>query len=364
MLTKQQEVRARLEQEPVRFFQEELEPLLDAARRDLARLVNADPEGLAFVPNATHGVNTVLRSLSFKEGDELLTTDHEYNACKNALDYVATRSGARVVVAKVPFPVDSPDSLFDAIMAAVTPRTRLLLVDHVSSPTALVFPVARLVLELRARGIETLVDGAHAVGMLRLDLQALGAAYYTSNCHKWLCAPKVCAFLHVREDLRDAIVPLAISHGANIDRPGRSRFRLLFDWTGTSDPSAILSIPTAIEFLGGLVPGGLRGLEERNHALALYGRDLVCQALGVETPAPASMLGSMATIPLPPDPGAASRSIFDLDPLQKALMQRFHIQVPVFAWPKAGQRCVRLSAQAYNGPEDYARLAGGLGALL
>jgi len=359
VLARQAELRAQLEREPVRFFHGALEPLLDAARLELARFVGADPEGLAFVTNATQGVNAVLRALSFGEGDELLVTDHEYNACRNALDFVAERSRARVVVARVPFPIDGPDAVVDAVLRSVTPRTRLALLDHVTSPTALVFPIATLVRELRARGVETLVDGAHAVGMVPLDLESLGAAYYTSNCHKWLCAPKGCAFLHVREDLRDRVVPLAISHGKNLERPGRSRFRLLFDWTGTQDPTAYLALPAAFAFLGSLAPGGIRGVAEENHALAVWGRALVCDALGVKPAAPESMLGSMATVPLRPDP-AAKGSLATTDPLQLALMERFHIEIPVFPWPDGGGRCLRLSAQVYNRPSEYERLAEAL----
>jgi isopenicillin-N epimerase len=361
---RQSELRAQLEKEPVRFFNHTFEPLLDAARDALAAFVHADPEGLVFVTNATQGVNTVLRSLSFTEGDELLTTDHEYNACKNALDFVASRTGARVVVAKVPFPISSADAVLDAVRACVTPRTRLLLIDHVTSPTALIFPVAQLVSELRATGVETLVDGAHAVGMLPLDLEALGAAFYTSNCHKWLCAPKGCAFLHVREDWRERIVPLSISHGMNMERPSRSRFRLLFDWTGTHDSSAYLCIPAVLAFLESVVPGGAHALAARNHALALWGREVVCDALGATPAAPASMLGSMASIPLPLDAGSTTTTVFQEDALQTALMEQFHIEIPVFPWPRGSGRCIRLSAQAYNQPEDYVRLAEALSAVL
>lgn len=360
---RQSEIRTRLERHPGRFFMQDLEPLVDAVREELATFIHASAGGLAFVHNATAGVNTVLRSLSFQEGDELLTTDHEYNACKNALDFVAQRSGARVVVAKVPFPIDGPDAVVDAVLACVTPKTRLLLIDHVTSPTALIFPIGRIVRELRDRGVETLVDGAHAVGMLPLDLEAIGAAFYTSNCHKWLAAPKGCAFLHVREDWRDRVVPLSISHGRNAERPDRSRFRLLFDWTGTEDPSPFLSIPAALEFLGSLVPGGVRGLGERNHALAVWGRGVVCERLGLKPAAPEAMLGSMAAIPLPPPARPGNPSLFVADPLQVALMEQYRIEIPVFPWP-AGGRCIRLSAQAYNRAEDYVKLADALAKLM
>ena len=186
VLQRQNELRAEMEREPVRFVHRELEGRLDAARAALAAFVGCDPDDLAFVPNATTGVNTVLRSLAFAPGDELLTTDHEYNACRNALDFVAARTGAKVVVAAIPFPLQSGQQVIDAVLAKATARTKLLLIDHVTSPTGLVLPIAPIVAALRDRGVETLVDGAHAPGMLPLALDRLGAAYYTGNCHKWL----------------------------------------------------------------------------------------------------------------------------------------------------------------------------------
>ena len=359
VLAVQDGYRARLEQEPVRFLVRELEPLLDAARARVAGFVGADAAGLAFVPNATAGVNAVLRSLALAEGDELIVTTHEYNASRNALDAVAARAGARIALVEIPFPITSPGEVVDRVMARLTARTRLLLIDHVTSPTALVLPVGELVSAVAARGIDTLVDGAHAPGMLPLDLARLGAAYYTGNLHKWVCAPKGCAFLHVREDRREAIRPLAVSHGANSPRADRSRYHLEFDWTGTFDPSAWLSVPAAIDFMGALLPGGWPALMDRNRALARRGRDILAAALGVAAPAPDTMLGSMAALPLPDGTQATAASLFG-DPLQDALLERHHIEVPVVAWPRPPRRLVRVSAQAYNGEGDYERLAAAL----
>jgi len=194
VLAKQQQLRARMEQQPLQFFGRDLEALLDQARAKLAAFVGADADDLAFVPNATTAINTVLRSLRFQPGDELLTTNQEYNACRNALNYIAERYGLKVVVAEVPFPIEASEQVVDAIVGCVSPKTRLALIDHVVSQTGLVFPLAELVQALTERGVETLVDGAHAPGMVPLNLQAIGATYYTGNCHKWLCAPKGAAF--------------------------------------------------------------------------------------------------------------------------------------------------------------------------
>jgi len=362
VLDVQARLRERLEREPVRFLGRELEGLLDEARVALGAFVGAEPDDLAFVPNATTGVNTVLRWLDLDRGDELLTTDHAYNACRNAVDAVAARAGARVVVAPVPFPVDVPEETLAAVLGRVGPRTRLALVDHVTSPTGLVLPIDRLVRELAARGVDALVDGAHAPGMVPLDLGALGAAYYTGNCHKWLCAPKGAGFLHVRRDRQAGVRPLVLSHGANSPRRDRSRFRLEFDWTGTGDPTAYLSVPETIRYMGSLLSGGWPALMAHNRGTALAARDRLCAALGVPPPAPDSMIGSLAAVPVPPGFGPAARD-GEPDPLQTALFDRFGIELPVFTWPALAVRILRVSAQLYNTPADYDRLADALGQL-
>lgn len=353
--------RTRLEQRPVQFLVRELETPLDAARGALAQFIGATPEDLVFVNNATTGVNTVLRSLEFKPGDELLVTDQAYNACRNALNFVAERAGARVVVAKMPFPFHSADDLVAPVLAAVTPRTRLALLDHVTSPTGVVWPVARLVGELNQRGVDTLVDGAHAPGMVPLNLNALGAAYYTGNCHKWLCAPKGAALLHVRRDRQKFIRPLTISHGANSARTDRPRFLLEFDWQGTWDPSAVLSLPEAIRFVGALLPGGWPEIMAHNRALALAARNILTSALSADAPCPDEFIGSLAAVPLPDaPPHARPRLPFNEPPLQDALRERHKIEVPIVSWPAPPKRWVRVSAQLYNAPPQYEFLAEAL----
>lgn len=356
VLDAQGRLRAQLEREPVQFFVHALEPLLDAARADLARFVGADADDLAFVPNATAGVATVIRSLALSTGDELLTTDHAYNACRNQLEMVAEKHGARVVVAKVPWPIGSPDDVAGPVLAAATARTKLVLLDHVTSPTALVFPVERVVRELAARGIDTLVDGAHAPGMLDLDIAKIGAAYYTGNLHKWLCAPKGAAFLHVRRDKQAGIRPLAISHGANSPRTDRSRFRLEFDWAGTDDPTAFLCVPDAIRFLGSLFAGGWPELRARIHDAAVDAQRVIADALKVPRPAPPEMLGSMAALPLPSSPPLAPAKI---DPLQERLFAEHRVEAPVFRSPVG--RVIRAAMPVYATSSDVAALARALG---
>lgn len=361
VLACQRALQDRLERQPLRFLVRDLEGLLDEARAALAAFVGADADDLVFVTNATAGVNTVLRSLRFEAGDELLLTHHEYNACRNAAEFAAQRAGARVVVAEVRFPLASPEEVIEAVLGRVSPKTRLALLDHVTSPTGLVFPIERLVSELAARGIDTLVDGAHGPGMVPLNLAELGAAYYTGNCHKWLCAPKTAAFLHVRRERQAAIRPLVISHGANSPRTDRSRFLLEFGWPGTSDPTPYLSVPEAIRCVGALRPGGWPEVMRHNRELALAGRRILCDALGVPLPCPDAMLGALAAVPLPNAPaGESPVPPLLLDPLQNTLLANFGIEVPVMSWPARPQRLVRISAQLYNAPPDYERLAKAL----
>jgi isopenicillin-N epimerase len=357
VLERQSALRAEMEAEPVQFLMRVLDGGLSEALGEVARFVGADPANVAFVTNATTGVNTVLRWFPLKPGDELLTTNHAYNACKNALDAVAGPAGARVVVVDVPFPSAGEDEVVERILVGVTARTRLALIDHVTSPTALVFPVERIVKELSARGVETLVDGAHAPGMLPLDLESLGAAFYTGNGHKWLCAPKGAGFLYVRPDWQDRIRPLVISHGANRALDGQSRFQLEFGWPGTGDPTPALCLAESIRYMGSLLPGGWDELRRSNREKALAGRDALLERLDIDAPCPDSMIGSMATIPLPDAPDRGEAWVFRRDPLQESLFAHHRIEVPVLTWPRAPRRHIRISAQLYNGAEEYERLA-------
>lgn len=360
VLDYQQALRDRLERQPVAFLGRELEDRLAGARVALGAFIGADADDLAFLRNATSGVNAVLRSLTFAPGDEIVATDHAYGGSRNALDFVAARTGVRVTIARVPFPLASANEVIAAVLERLTSRTRLALVDHVTSPTGLVFPLARLVPALAERGVDALVDGAHAPGMLPLDLHALGAAYYAGNCHKWLCAPKGAAFLHVRADRQSAIHPLTISHGLTSPRTDRSRFRLEFDWMGTDDPTAWLTVPEAIRIVGGLVDGGWPQVMAENRALALDARDILCKALGVAPPVPDDMIGSLAAVPLPDAPPGEPAPLPGGGALQVTLRERHGIEVPIISWPAWPRRLVRISAQLYNDRAQYALLADAL----
>ena len=378
VLELQSQLREQIEREPVKFLDYGLERRLDEARASLAAYLGAQAFDVSFQPNATTGVNTVLHSLDLRPGDEILTTDHEYNACANAARAAAAAAGARVLIASVPFPIASPDEVVEAIVGAATPRTRLAMLSHVTSPTAVIFPVARVAAALAERGIETLVDGAHSPGMVPIDLDELaraGVAYYAGNGHKWLCAPKGSGFLWVRRDRQSMIRPLVVSHAANSPRTERSYFIQAADWTGTLDPTPYLCMPAAIEYMAGVLPGGWPALRAANHRLVIEARDLLCATLGTAPPAPDEMLGSMAAIRLPDglepaaptvDPEAPAASTYGQDELHDLLIAREGIEVPVYLWPPVPQaerstlRLLRLSAQVYNRLADYERLAQAL----
>ena len=364
VLEHQQALVAELEANPLRFLTRELEGRLDAARETVAEFLHAEPEGLVVVPNATTGVATVLASLRLRPGDELLTNDHEYNATLNALGAVAERARARVVRVSIPLPIRHPEQVVEAILAGVTPRTRVALISHVTSPSGLVFPIETLVRELDRLGVDTLVDGAHAPGMVEVDLQALGAAYWTGNGHKWLCGPKGAGVLWVREDRRAGVLPLVTSHGRNDPRSDRPTLWREFDWQGTTNPTAFLSLPEAIRVVGALHPGGWAGHMAANRALALEARSILHDALGLEASAPDSMVASMASFALPVAPDEATT-----EALTNALAEEDRIEVPVGPFPVRAARpqgeapsmaLLRISAQRYNEKADYERLADAL----
>ena len=365
VLEAQAELRALLEREPVQFFLTEYEPRLEAARSRVAAFVGAPASDIAFVRNATAGVNAVLRSVRFAPGEQILVTDHGYNACSNAVRYVAERSGAEVVVVTLPWPVEDPADVVRAIASGVTGRTRLALVDHITSATGMVLPIASVVNALAARGVDTLVDGAHGPGMLELELEKLGAAYYTANFHKWTCAPKGAGLLYVRPDRQADVHPAVISHGLNSPRP-RSKFLEEFDWIGTDDPSPWLALPTALDAVPALLGDGATWADVRAHNrdLVLRGRAMVGEALGVEPPVPEPMIGSLAVLPLPDGQGEPAGGALLQSALQQRLFDEFRVEVPIPAFPAWPKRLVRISAHLHNAEADYRRLAEVLPAAL
>ncbi len=359
VLDAQSSLRGELERDPVRFFDGLYRPAIARARAELAGFLGAEADDIAFVTNVTTGINAVMRSLDLAAGDEVLTTTHEYNATRNALDYAAGRAGARVIAAELPFPLRAAGEAIDAILARVTSATKLAVIDHITSQSALVLPIAEIAAALSARGVPLLVDGAHAAGQIDLDVPAIGARYYAGNCHKWLCAPKGAGFLWVDREFRDAVRPTVISHGANAPVAVAERFRLEFEWTGTHDPTAALCVPVAIAVVGEMVDGGWPAVRRRNRALALSARALLCEAAGTELPCPDEMIGTMAAVPLP-DSRLPAPAFGQPHPLQAVLYERHRVQVPVFPWRSWPGQMLRISAHLHNRPEEYEVLARAL----
>ncbi len=356
VLDRQTEWRGRFEANPSRFVYRDLQPAIDHAREALAEFVGADPAGIAPVRNATTGVAAVLRSIedTIAPGDELLTTGHDYNAIRQILRFTAERTGAEVVVAKVPFPIDDSARVTESVLGAVTSRTKLAVIDHVTSPTALIFPIDEIVAALEP-GIPVLVDGAHGPGQVPLDIERVGASWYTGNLHKWTGAPKGAAFLHTRADRRASTVPTVISHGYNAPlSAAEDRYQLLFDWLGTDDFSAFAVVPDAIRLVGALEAGGWEAVMKQNHDLVLAARRVIATEVGALLPAPDQMIGSMASIPLAdaegPDPGG------DLSPTMDRLFDA-GLYAPVMNWPIWPHQLLRFSAHLYNTLDEYETLA-------
>lgn len=360
VLRHQNGLRRKMEAEPVAFLHRYHDGMLEEARRGLADFLTTNPRDLVFVTNATVGVNAVVGSWPLHRGDEILTTNLDYNACRNALVERARSKRARVVVAEVPFPVRSEKAVMDAILEAVTPRTRFAMIDHVTSGTAMILPARKLVRALEDRGVRVLVDGAHAPGMLDLNPTRIGASWYVGNLHKWVCAPKGAAFLHVRSDCQDEIQPAVISHGHNSPREGFPPWQDRFDWAGTFDSTAWFSVPKAIEVVGGFVPGGWHEIRKRNRVRVLDARRMLCEMLDIAAPCPESMIGSMATLPLPGRFQGVSHTS-RIAPEQTRLFEEFGIEVPFVKM--GGHRYFRISAHLHNSPEEYDYLGRVLGGL-
>jgi isopenicillin-N epimerase len=356
ILDKQQEYRNKLENEPIRFLVLEAERLLHRSREKVAAMMGAQTKDVVFVGNATSGVNTVFRSLKFNSEDEILFTNHIYGACRKTMEFISHQSGARLVEATYPFPIGSPEVIMEAVMNKVTPRTKIALIDHITSATALVHPVECLVKELEDRGIAVMIDGAHALGSIPLDLDALGASYYTANCHKWLCAPKGAAILHVREDRQKQISPLVISH-AGYDA---EIFAERFFWPGTWDPSAFICVGDVIDYMSSLMPGGWPEIMNRNRRLCLDARRLICNALEIGLPCPDEMIASMAAFPLPPAAVEIPHDYKSFSKLQERLYAEYGIEIPVWNWDHPVSRLTRIAVQLYNNPAQFVMLGNAL----
>jgi isopenicillin-N epimerase len=351
-----QEWQRRLEEQPVLFLGREIGGHLAEARRALGAYVHADPADLVYVPNATFGVNVVAHSLPLGPGDEVLTTDHEYGACENAWRYASGRRGFAIVRQPIPLPLTSADEVVDQFWAGVTPRTKVIFLSHITSPTAVCLPVAGICARAREAGILTVVDGAHAPGQLPLDLPALGADFYTGNCHKWLCSPKGSALLYARPEVQHLVEPLVVGWGWGADRllTFGSDFLDYIQYPGTDDYSAYLSVPAAIAFQQTHDWDAVRA---RCHDLATDFVARMAALTGLPDIYPAGDGGffhQMALAPLPPETDEVA--------LKARLYDTYRVEIPTIRWN--GRPYIRASFQGYNTAADLDALMAALGDLL
>ena len=343
-----------LERQPVLFLGRELDGLLRRSRIALGEYLNADADDLVYIPNATHGVNIVARSLRLQPGDEILTSDHEYGACDYTWEYLCGQTGVQYIHQPIRLPVTSDDEIVDSFWQGVTPRTKIIYLSHITSPTALRLPVEKICRRAKQAGILTVIDAAHSPGQIPLDLQTLDADFVFGNCHKWMLAPKGVAFLYARPALQDRIEPFVVSWGykPTPETTTGSRFIDLLQWTGTKDPAAALTVPAAIRFMQDHDWASVR---RKCHAILRGAVESICELVDLPPlyPLDSDFYSQMAAAPLPR---------VDVAALKSRLYDEFHVEVPIIAWQD--RNFVRISIQAYNSQEDVDVLMRGLKTML
>jgi isopenicillin-N epimerase len=340
--------REAIERDPIEMMGRRIFELLEPSRWAAGELLSCEPDAVGFSPNATSAINAVVRSMTFKPGDRIVAPNHVYNGVRQTLRWVAARDGAEYLEFPIEMPIENATQLADRVLESIPDRTRLLVIDEISSPTAIRFPVERITRECADRGIEVIIDGAHAPGMVAVDvsrLESLGMLAWTGNLHKWAYVPKSCAALFVHESKRDSVHPVIISHFLD------GGFKREFEWQGTIDFTPWLTVPAALAFME--TTFGFDRLLEHNHQLATWAQAHLCRTWDVEplTPLDGSLLGAMAAMTLP----RRIQQHFD-NPmvLQHTLYDSHRVETPVHAW--GDDWLIRVSAQAYNRPEQYERL--------
>ena len=349
-----QEWQLRLERQPVLFLGRELSGLLQESRQALGDYLNSSADDLIYIPNATHGVNIAARSLDLKLGDEILTTDHEYGACDYTWDFVCTKTGAKYIHQSIPLPVGTEDEIVEQFWKCVTSQTKAIYLSHISSSTALRFPVEKICQRARSAGILSIIDAAHSPGQIPVDLQLMGADIVFGNCHKWMLAPKGSAFLYVRSEIQDLINPLVVSWGMNPtpEIATGSRFVDILQWTGTKDPAAALTVPTAIQFMK---DHNWENVRYQCHALLRQAIERICDLTELPPlyPLDSDFYSQMGIAPLPKS---------DLAILKSRLYDEYQIEVPLSQWQD--RQFVRISIQGYNTQGDVDALVDSLKVLL
>jgi isopenicillin-N epimerase len=337
-----------LEGDPVDFLGRRAHDLMLESKTELAAYLNSPVEQLVFVPNATHGINIVARSLQLEPGDEILTTNHEYGAVNNTWRFNFEKRGVKYINHPMPLPVTTPEEFVERLWEGVTPRTKVITFSHITSPTALIFPAELICQRARAEGILTVIDGAHAPGQIDINLSAMGVDYYTGNCHKWLSSPKGAAFLYAAPGREDELEPLVVSHGWSRPHEEQSQYWDYFNWTGTMDPSAYISVGAAIRFQR---ENNWDAVRAACHHLARETRDRINELTGLDSVCPDSTtwFSQMFVARLPKE---------TWEKLRDTLWPEYKIEVPLPLWNE--EPLIRVSVQAYNTPEDMERLLGAI----
>ena len=352
ILEKQSEYRDLMEKEPVDFFVNIMPDILHQSKSALADFVGASPNDMVFAQNTTTGVNQILASFPYEQGDEWLVTSHAYGACTNAIKHFAKRNKINLNIAEIPFPVNDEITILKSIEKKITKNTKLALIDHITSASGMIFPVEKIIHLLHSHNIKVIIDGAHVPGMIDLNIKKLNPDFYIGNCHKWLCAPKGSAFIYVRNEYKKLVKPLVISHFNDTDLKGESHWSNQFMWDGTHDFSQYLCVKDTIDFMDSIHSKGWEGIIEHNHNLVWKGANLIADKIGAKLPLKEKFIGSIINIPMP-DGKQGFPKFNETSALKKVLFEKYKIEVPIFFFPTEPKQWIRLSAQLYNSLDQY-----------
>jgi len=346
-----QDWQRRLEMQPAQFLGVELDKYLHQARQELGFYVNASASDLVYIPNATHGINIIARSLPLNPGDEILTTNQEYGACNLAWEFICNKTGAKYKQQPITIPVISAEQIADQLWHGVTPKTKVIFISHITSPTSLMMPVRTICQRAHKAGILTIIDGAHGPGQIPLDLASIQADFYVGNCHKWMLSPKGAGFIYARSDAQNLIEPLIISWGyqSKFTPPHESTFVDYLQWSGTRDPAASLSVPAAIAFMNEHHWDEIRA---SCHHILRYAMEIIGEITGLSPlyPIDSDFYHQMGTVPIP--------HINNLSELKNRLFSEYKIEIPCIEWEN--HNYLRLSVQGYNTVSDIDQLVSAL----
>ncbi len=352
VLEAQHQLQLENEAEAIEFYIDKLPDLLHTSKAALANFIGTSTNNIVFVQNTTTGVNTILNSLTPNEGEDWLTTNHAYGACVHAYKHFANKHNCRVITAHIDYPITSEDAILESIEKSITPKTTIALIDYITSASAIILPIKKIITLLHSKGIKVIIDAAHAPGMIDFNLDELQPDFFVANCHKWICSPKGSAFMYVAPQHQQLIHPLVISHYNDTNIDGADHWSNQFMWDGTHDYSAYICVKNALEYMPTLIQGGWEGIKKHSHELVWAAANKIASTLQVQLPAPEHMVGSICNIPMP-DGIAASRKFHSNVALKDALFHKCQIEVPVFMFPAAPTQWLRISAQLYNSMEQY-----------